>query len=362
MIHHLDGKCESQRYDLEGKGINSIDRGYLNDLLIDEIEKQENIKLEFGKRLVRMDLADTPALTFTSDETRYFDFVVGADGVFSRVRQELQKFTRMDYSQRYIDCAYLELSIAPGNEDDKFRIDKNHLHIWPRHNFMLIALPNLDGSFTSTFFAPWSIIESLDSDERVLELFRTEFPDAVPLITEEKLLYAFRNHPRGKLLSVMCNPYHFEDKCLIIGDAAHAMVPFYGQGMNCGFEDVNVLLSLLNKHEKDLAGSFEEYSQSRHKDLVAIVELAEENYKEMSHKVTSKLFLVRKQIDFLLTYFLRDKWIPLYTMVSFRSDIPYSTAVQRVERQDKILKVLQSCVVGAIGAVGFQIWRYLQRK
>lgn len=357
MIHHVDGKQESQQYDIDGQGINSIDRSYLNDLLLDEIDSKRHIKVVFNKKLIKLDLQNDPVLHF-SDDSQTFDLVIGADGSFSKVRQELQKVVRMDYSQEYIDCAYIELSIPAGKSSELFQIDKNHLHIWPRHNFMLIALPNLDGSFTSTFFAPWSMIEGLDSDTKVLSFFQREFPDAVELITKEKLLYAFQHHPRGKLLSIKCNPYHYEDKVLIIGDAAHSMVPFYGQGMNCGFEDVFVLLTLLKQH-KSIGTTFTEYTKIRHKDLIAIVDLAIENYKEMSHKVTSKWFLFKKQVDFALTYLLKDKWIPLYTMVSFRDDIPYSMAVKRWQRQDWILKLIQKCTLGLVG-VG--IWRLLKLK
>lgn len=357
MIHHLDGSCESQQYDLDKRAINSIDRGFLNNLLLDAIGQCDNITTVFNAKFETMDLGDKPTLRFT-DSTSEFDFIIGADGVFSRVRQQLQKFIRMDFHQEFIDCAYLELSIAAGGSN-KFKIDKNHLHIWPRHNFMLIALPNEGGSFTSTFFGPWELLESLDSDQKITEFFHMEFPDAVELITEEKLLDAFHNHPKGQLLSISCSQYHFKDKCLIIGDAAHAMVPFYGQGMNCGFEDVRVLLKLL---EEDEASAFERYSEVRHEDLTAIVELAKENYKEMSHKVTSKLFLLRKKVDFLLTYYFRDKWIPLYTMVTFRTDISYSQAVARVERQDQILKILQTGVIGISFFAGWKAWRIFSKK
>lgn len=364
MIHHLpkDGEAdillESQQYSLDNEAINSIDRGYLNDLLIDELDKHPFIKLQFGKKLESMNLSGTPTLQFANLETHSFDLVIGADGVFSKVRQELMKIIRMDFKQEYIDCAYLELSIPSDPQDSSFQIDKNHLHIWPRHKFMLIALPNLDGSFTSTFFAPWSLMESLDEDSKILEFFRSEFPDALPLITEDALLNAFRSHPRGKLLSVTCSKYHYQDKCLIVGDASHGMVPFYGQGMNCGFEDVFVLMQLLNKHEDNIGMALEEYTETRHKDLVAIVELAKENYKEMSHKVTSKMFLLRKQLDFMLTYYLRDRWIPLYTMVSFRADIPYSEAVERVKRQDLVLKWLQIGVVCVAGLASCKLWNW----
>jgi kynurenine 3-monooxygenase len=361
MIHFVDGALESQLYDLEGRTINSIDRSFLNDLLLDEVEKL-GIKIEFGHKLEKLDLSgDKSVLYFKNDDEGVeYDLVIGADGTFSKVRGELQKYIRMDYSQEYVDSAYLELSIA-ADVGNGFKLDKNHLHIWPRHNFMLIALPNLDGSFTSTFFAPWALIESLDTDETVLDFFKREFPDAVDLITEEKLLYAFHNHPRGKLLSIKCSSYHYEDKAVIIGDAAHAMVPFYGQGMNCGFEDVFQLLSILDSN-KDLKQGLSRYSETRHEDLLAIIDLALENYKEMSHKVTSKLFVLKKSIDFMLTRLLKDKWLPLYTMVSFRSDISYSRAVKTSARQEKILRGLTNAACGLLLVGAYSVYKHLSKR
>ncbi|KAH3688482.1 hypothetical protein WICPIJ_000545 [Wickerhamomyces pijperi] len=365
MIHKLSGEEESQKYALDGKkGINSIDRGYLNELLLEELDiSEKKVEVKFGYKLEKVQ--EDGKISFTNTNTKQqeqfqFDLVIGADGSFSKVRSELQKFIRLDYSQQYIDCAYLELSI-PALDNNGFSLDKNHLHIWPRDDFMLIALPNLDGSFTSTFFAPWGLFESkeLSNDEGILKFFRYNFPDAVELIGEESLLYAFAHHPRGKLLSLKCNQYNYKDKILIIGDAAHSMVPFYGQGMNCGFEDVFVLTELLDKHRDDLSLAFEEYSQTRVHDLSAIVDLAISNYKEMSHKVNSKLFLLKTKIDFLLTKSLGDRWLPLYTMVSFRADIGYAKAVQISKRQDIILNWIQAGIVGLVGGLG--LWNVLGR-
>ncbi|KAH3664387.1 hypothetical protein WICMUC_005772 [Wickerhamomyces mucosus] len=363
MIHKYNGELESQQYDLHGKSINSIDRSFLNEELLNEVESK-GISVNFNHKLSSVNLDSAKPLlrfeTLTSPVVNV-DFVIGADGSFSKVRQELQKFVRMDYSQEYIDCAYLELSI-PADEEGKFLLDKNHLHIWPRSSFMLIALPNIDGSFTSTFFAPWELIESLNEDSKILEFFQKEFPDSVKLIGKESLLHAFHHHPKGKLLSLKCNKYNYEDKVLIIGDAAHSMVPFYGQGMNCGFEDVFVLLELLEKNSDHLKKSFDEYTRTRHEDLLAIVDLAIGNYKEMSHKVNSKIFLIKKKIDFLLTYFLKDKWLPLYTMVSFRSDIKYSKAVATVKKQEKVLNFIQVIVLLSAAFGSFKIAKLFRKN
>ncbi|CCH42857.1 Kynurenine 3-monooxygenase [Wickerhamomyces ciferrii] len=367
MIHNLEGVQTSQNYGLTGKeAINSIDRSYLNELLLNEVEKA-GITLKFNHKLDRIDFNNdngNPILKFIGNEIEplEFDFIIGADGSFSKVRQNLQKFIRMDYQQEYIDCGYLELSIPGGGpQQNEFLLDKNHLHIWPRDKFMLIALANLDGSFTSTFFAPWDILEKLSNDDAVLEFFEKYFKDSVELIGKDHLLKCFRDHPRGSLLTLNCKPYHFANKVIVIGDAAHSMVPFYGQGMNCGFEDVYVLLKLLEQ-EKDVGAAFSKYSETRYKDLASILELAKENYKEMSHKVNSKVFLLKKQIDFILTRILKDKWLPLYTMISFRQDIMYSKAVEVHQRQDKILKIIQNVILGAAVFGASRVYKYLTQK
>ncbi|ODV87726.1 hypothetical protein CANARDRAFT_5040 [[Candida] arabinofermentans NRRL YB-2248] len=361
MIHDLQGNQESQIYGLFGESINSIDRSKLNDNLLNEIDsfnsKNSGLEIEtkFENKLVSLDLSGIGATVITSsngDELKsHFDFVIGADGSFSQVRQFLQKNIRMNYSQEFIDMCYLELYIPPG-ENNTFSIDPNHLHIWPRKNFMLIALPNSDGSFTSTFFGPWKFTESLNTREKIQELFINSFPDAVELIGMEKIVECFMSYPKGSLMQVNCNQYHYEDKCIIIGDAAHSMVPFYGQGMNCGFEDVRILLELMDVYHNSRKRAFESYSSDRAEDLKAILKLALDNYNEMSTKVTSSLYLLRKKLDYILGKCVPQYWIPLYTMVSFRSDINYSKAIRTEKRQRMILKSVEFSLLsfGLIGA------------
>lgn len=367
MIHSVSGSLDSQQYGLHGEAINSIDRNYLNNLLLDELDRLR-IPVQFEHKLASIRTAGQPAgqppagqpvLEFSNGATAAVDTVIGADGAFSKVRQQLERCVRMDFSKEYIDCAYIELSIPPGPKGE-FALDKNHLHIWPRDRFMLIALPNLDGSFTSTLFGPWELLESLQTDAQITQFFETHFPDALGLIGRDNLLRCIHNNPKGQLLSVTCSPYHYQDKILLVGDAAHAMVPFYGQGMNCGFEDVFVLTRMLQHGSTQHA--FEQYSATRHKDLVAIINLAKDNYNEMSHKVNSKWFLLKKKIDFALCLLLKDRWLPLYTMVSFRSDIPYSEAVARARRQDRLLGLLQNGVLGAAGgAAALLAWHMLKK-
>lgn len=358
MIHDLSGtKQESQAYGLFGESINSIDRSFLNDYLLDEI-RHSDINVHFNHKLIRLDDLSSeeksPKLTFldTSESNEStmksyeFDYVIGADGAHSQFRYQLQKSMRMNISQEYIDMQYLELSIPPNTTgDSKFHIDPNHLHIWPRHEFMLIALANEDGSFTSTFFSPWSVIESFGtSSDKFIDFFKYNFPDAFKLMGEKKLRYAFENQPRGSLMQVNAYPYHNPNgRALIIGDAAHLMVPFYGQGMNCGFEDIRVLMELIDKNNGEVSESFRQYSVLRAEDLQTISKLALDNYHEMSSKVTNVWYLFRKKIDNMLGRYGNGlfQWIPMYTMISFRGDIPYSKAIKIEKRQTKILNAIE---------------------
>lgn len=367
MIHDITGtKQKSQLYGLYGESINSIDRLFLNKCLLDELK---NVNVKFEHKLVsvgNMDGEDSkPYLQFStgSDVTeKYsFDFVVGADGAHSQFRYQLQKQMRMDYSQTYVDMQYMELYIPPvegadPQSNDRFAIDANHLHIWPRKNYMLIALANGDGSFTSTFFSPWKVIESFKDDEEFLKFFQSSFPDAYGLIGEKGLRYAFNHQPRGSLMQCAVNPYTSpNNRGIVIGDAAHSMVPFYGQGMNCGFEDVRVLMELIDSNEGDAKAAFAQYTGARKADLHAICKLAWDNYYEMSTKVIDPFYLVRKKVDYFLGKYANGiffPWIPLYTMISFRGDIRYSDAVRIEKRQSKVLDWIQYATVGSLAAWG----------
>jgi kynurenine 3-monooxygenase len=367
MIHTLDGKQESQIYGLFGEHINSIDRAKLNENLLDEIDKfnqtaTNQIKLLFNHKITNLNFTSRDAKVecvinndngIKEKKNYNFDFIVGADGSYSNIRYQMQKYIRMDYSQEYIDKCYLELYIPPG-ENNSFLIDPNHLHIWPRKDFMLIALANGDGSFTSTFFGPWKLTESLNKPEIIKQFFEFNFPDAIKLIGVENIIKVFMENPKGALMQVTCSQYNYSDKCIIIGDASHSMVPFYGQGMNCGFEDVRTLLQLLDLKDITREEAFNKYSQTRHEDLKAILKLALDNYKEMSTKVISSAYLFRKTLDGLLGKAIPSLWVPLYTMVSFRGDIPYGQCIKREERQQRILKGIEASIL--IGACFVGAW------
>lgn len=380
MIHDLDGKQESQIYGLFGEEINSIDRAVLNTNLLDELDRlgEHNIELKFDHKLVKINFGDqskseeyqTCLFSTTHDGIKSFDanFVVGCDGAYSTTRYQMQREMKMDYSQEYIDCCYIELYIPPAKEyssefKGNFSITPDHLHIWPRHNFMLIALANADGSFTSTFFGPWALVESLvQSETKVKEFLLENFADAMSLMGIEDAVRSFINYPKGALMCVECNPYDVSGgRAIIIGDAAHSMVPFYGQGMNCGFEDVKVLMKILDATNGNRSKAFELYSKQRHEDLVSIIKLAKNNYKEMSHDVTSKLFILRKNLDNILGRLLKGKWLPLYTMVSFRADIPYHKAIEISNKQKVILNYLQALIISATSVLGFKAFKYFYR-
>ncbi|CAE7221146.1 unnamed protein product [Rhizoctonia solani] len=377
MIHDNLGRCQSQLYDRNGQCINSIDRGLLNIGLLDEVSNYSNIRLHFRTKLTTIDF-DSRVATFATGEKLVhvdFDLCVGADGSYSNVRRQMMRVVRMDYQQEYLPHDYIELSIPPGRGvtgEPAFLLDPNHLHIWPRHSFMLIALPNKDRSFTCTLFAPTKDLDQLDTTDKFVAWFDVHFRDALEHIGRDRLVASFERNPRNSLICVKANPYHYKDRAIIIGDAAHAMTPFYGQGLNCGLEDVRVLMNTLlsfgvsstvsateaPSEDKQLSQALAYYSEHRHQDLVAICDLAMGNYVEMRHSVTTPIYRLRKWIDGMLASFApalpwqslipilsqttfpvdaAKGWISLYTMVTFRPDISYATAQRKAREQAKLI-------------------------
>lgn len=350
-----------------------MDRARLNELLLDAAEEMENVTVYFEHRLLQADMDNNNLEFIVANEDKrvyHHDLVIGADGAYSRVRSQMMRRMRMDYNQQYIDTGYCELSMPPGTGPDgksTFVLDPNHLHIWPRHTFMLIALPNPDFSFTCTLFMPFKMFEDIKTEEQLMKFFAENFSDAIPLIGEDSLKKDFFGNPRGSLVTVKASPHNYDDKSLIIGDAAHAMVPFYGQGMNCGFQDVEVLHQVMDSHHirpisKDnkiegLKEALDNYSKTRVKDAHAICELALYNYYEMSHAVTSIKFLARKKLEGAIHYWFPNLIIPLYTMVSF-STLPYSQAIERWHRQSHWLNVAMISTTLAtasfVASVGFK--------
>ncbi|KAJ2149367.1 kynurenine 3-monooxygenase, mitochondrial precursor [Coemansia sp. RSA 564] len=375
MIHALDGKQTSQAYDVFNKHINSVGRSTLIKLLLDEASSYSCVTLHFNYEFVKADF-DTGRVELRDVERSEqasvdADLVVGADGAFSRVRQRLMSKVLMNYSQTYIEHGYCEFSMDP--LDGSFAMDPNHLHIWPRGSFMLIALPNLDKSFTCTLFMPWSEFAKVESDAEVTAFFRKHFPDALALMGERRVCAEYAANPKGSLMYVKCAPSTYKSRAVILGDAAHAMVPFYGQGMNCGFEDIEALDRIMVKtlHESGQANdctanltddqlhkALDEYSVTRAVDTSAIVDLALENYVEMRAKVVDFAYLARKHLEGLLHRLFPQRIIPLYTMVSFTS-IPYAKVVSQWNRQTtwlhQTIRAVSVAAVIGIGAISVRV-------
>lgn len=336
-IHMHDGQITYQPYGKEGQAIYSVSRGGLNQLLLTAAGEQSNVNLHFEHKCQDIDLKSNSILfdTPTGDiKTKNYDHIIGADGAFSAVRTRLQKTDRFNYSQTYLEHGYKELVIPAVN--GKHQIDKNSLHIWPRGEFMLIALANLDGSFTCTLFFPFEgkhSFSSLDTPEKVTNFFQDTFADAValmPTLTDD-----FFGNPTGSLVTIKCNPWNYQDKIGLIGDASHAIVPFYGQGMNAGFEDCTLFDTAL-ANGNTIGEVISTFGKQRSIDADAIAELAVKNFIEMRDKTGDASFLLRKKIEKRLYERYPTKWMPLYSQVTF-SHIPYSEALAAGARQDKIM-------------------------
>ncbi|MBK8847868.1 MAG: FAD-dependent monooxygenase [Bacteroidetes bacterium] len=342
QVHAPDGTQNFQRYGKEGQAIYSISRRDINCLLMDAAERNGAI-IRFDETITKVDL-ETNTIVINNNQTKKTEektcnFIMGSDGAYSPSRLPMQFTEKFNYSQQYLEHGYKELCIEAGYEGN-FVIEKNALHIWPRGGYMLIALPNPDGSFTCTLFFPHkgdTSFEALQTEEDVLKFFNQQFPDAVPLMPN--LTKDFFQNPTGALMTVRCAPWTFRNRMLLIGDAAHAIVPFYGQGMNCGFEDCFTLNELITKHDHNWEHICKEYEQKRKPAGDGIAELALNNFIEMRDLVNDEQFLLRKKIEGAFFAKHPDKWMPLYSMVSF-SHIPYNEALAVSKKQDVIMNEL----------------------
>ncbi len=346
FIHNADGSPGYQPYGRAGQYINSVSRSELNKKLMDLAEKQ-GTEIYFNHKCEKIDWKKKQIVFEQADRQTHhvnFELLFGADGAYSAVRlQHPLDHDRFQYEQQYIDFGYKELTIPPAT-DGSWKIDKNALHIWPRGNYMLIALPNTDGSFTCTLFFPLEGVPSfasLDTKEKLNIFFAGTFADVVPLMPA--LEEDFFSNPTSSLVTVKCFPWTLDDKFALIGDAAHAIVPFFGQGMNCGFEDCSVLNSLIEKYDDDWFAVLREFQFLRKPDADAIAELALNNFIEMRDKVADPRFLLQKKIEARLHEKYPDKWIPAYSQVTFSPQIRYSEANRNSMRQEAIMhKVMQT--------------------
>ena len=342
FIHNKNGSTASFPYGKKDQAIYSVSRADINMKLMDLAEQQAGVKIHFNERCTHIDRASLSA-HFENNDTKKLtlsksDLLFGADGAFAASRLNMQLSSdRFEYNQHYIEAGYKELIIPPG-KNGEFLLEKNALHIWPRGSFMMIALPNRDGNFTCTLFLPFEGEKSfanLKTKEAVKKFFDEEFPSAVPLMPT--LLEDFTNNPVSSLVTVKCFPWTFDNKIALIGDAAHAIVPFYGQGMNCGFEDCVVLDELVSKHQENWEAIFQEYQALRKPDADAIADLAIGNFIEMRDKTADPIFLLQKKIEARFSEKHPDKWIPLYPMVTFSPHIRYSKALQEGNKQQSIM-------------------------
>ncbi|MCC9136580.1 FAD-dependent oxidoreductase [Pontibacter silvestris] len=342
MMHDEQGNLSFQPYNKEGKAIYSVSRGGLNMALMNISDQNPDINYHFNRKVLDVDLCENVVQLRNSEtgaiETIQPEVIFGADGAFSMVRGAMQKTERFNYKQSYLNYGYKELTIPPTAEGG-WALEKNALHIWPRGSYMMIALPNIDGSFTCTLFFPYEGERSfagIKTKEDLHNFFSEVFPDVLPLMRD--LAQEYFSNPVGSLVTIKCFPWSYKDKAMLIGDACHAVVPFYGQGMNAGFEDITVLDQLLDNFE---GGNWEElfkaFEQSRKPNADAIADLAVMNFEEMRDKVADPHFLLRKKIENKISEQYPDRWIPLYTMVTF-TDLPYSYALEAGQQQDKIMK------------------------
>lgn len=341
MMHDLQGKLTYQPYGKEDQAIFSVSRGKVNATMMDIAEKYGNATIHYNHDCRKVDLKNgivylVNSLTGEEIEDKA-DLVFGADGAFSAVRyNSMQKLDRFNYSQNFISDGYREI-LLPANPDGSYRMDINALHIWPRGRFMLIALPNEDGSFTCTLFMPHeggeNAFDKLNSKEAVNNFFKTTFPDFYEMMPN--IADAWEDHPLSSLAIVRCHPWA-HGKTALMGDAAHATVPFYGQGMNAGFEDCTVLNDLMIKHNHNWSAIFDEYSRERKPDGDALQDLSLDNYYVMRDFVADPGFLLRKKIEAKFSTLYPEKWMPLYSQVTF-SNIRYSVAYNQGQAQSKIM-------------------------
>jgi len=341
MMHDETGHLSFHPYGLEGQAIYSVSRGGLNLELLHKAAAYDQVQFHFEHKCLEVD-PESGTLQFEDLRTgkvvsAQADLIFGADGAYSAVRQALQKRPRFNFSQQYLEHGYKELTIPPGPNGEHL-LDNIALHIWPRHSFMLIALPNLDGSFTCTLFLPFegeNAFEHLNTEAEVRAFFKQWFPDAVPLLPD--LTRDFFTNPTSTLVTIRCKPWTAAGRVLLIGDAAHAIVPFYGQGMNAGFEDCSLLDECIDTCAGNWPEIFRRFNASRIEDADAIADLALRNFIEMRDRVADPRFLLRKEIERWLHKQHPRDFIPVYSMVTF-SHLPYRLALQESREQDRLFE------------------------
>ena len=343
MMHSVAGALTFQPYGQnEAEVINSISRLELNIALIDAAEEQ-GATIHFNRRCTGYDWK-TGTIRLRDEETGKettleAEVVIGCDGSASSIRAEMLRMNRFNFSQQYLDYGYKELTIPAGPRGEHL-LETHALHIWPRGNHMLIALPNIDGTFACILFLPFEGADSfadLTTPAQVDQFFESRFPDAVPLMPQ--LAENYFANPTGAMVTIKCSPWHVEGKALLLGDAVHAIVPFFGQGLNCGFEDCSCLVELLDRDGADWPRIFAKFENERKVNTDAIADMAIENFTEMRDRVADSRFLFRKRVELALEQRYPQLFVPKYAMVTFHR-IPYSVALARGAVQDRMLAEL----------------------
>ncbi|MFM7399624.1 MAG: FAD-dependent oxidoreductase [Bacteroidota bacterium] len=345
MIHNISGQNAFQPYGKENEAIYSVSRGGLNLELLRIAGSFPNVEFNFEHQCLGAD-TEKPEITFldhATGQTRTIDapLIFATDGAHSAVRYSLQRTDRFNYRQFYLDHGYKELTIPPA-ADGKHRINPEALHIWPRGNFMMIALPNADGSFTATLFLPFEgdiSFRNIRNDEEVVDFFRRHFPDTIELIPD--LVQDFNRNPTSSLVTVNCDPWQWQGRILLLGDSAHAIVPFYGQGMNAGFEDCTILDNMLDDMGENWSEVIPAFSRQHTRNGHAIAELAQRNFIEMRDLVADPKFLLRKKITAWLHEKYPSDFMPVYSMVTF-SNTPYHSALQEDDAQNRLFESILS--------------------
>ncbi|QMU65759.1 MAG: NAD(P)-binding protein [Flavobacteriaceae bacterium] len=345
LMHDIKGNTFEYNYSgRAGEYINSISRGDLNGILLTEAEKHENVNIHFNSSCLGVDVKNKIAMFESYQAKKQFtvkaDVIFGTDGAGSSLRKSYEKQISGNFKcvQDFLTHGYKELEI-PADPTGNHQISKNHLHIWPRGNYMLIALPNTDGSFTVTLFLSFSEgtyhFKNLKTKKDITTFFKNQFPDALAFIPN--IVKEFENNPTGKLGTVKCFPWNYKGNTLLIGDAAHAIVPFYGQGMNASFEDIVVFDEVLNEFEGNWEAVFSEYQKKRKQDTDAIADLAIDNYYEMRDHVANPLFKEKRKIEMKLEKNFPTQYFSKYSLVTFCEDIGYYQAMTQGRAQDKVL-------------------------
>lgn len=341
VIHSLEGGTSFQAYGIRGEEVlHSVDRNELNRALIDRAEAR-GARFHFRHRCLALD-KEARALAVADEAggrtlTVATELLIGADGAFSRMRQEMQRGERADYSQEFLEWGYKELTV-PARADGSSAIELEALHVWPRGHCLIVTHPNRDGSHTATLFLPFEGRDSfadIRSEGEVADFFRRYFPDLPALVPD--YLEQWQQHPEGTLVTTRTAPWTWRDWLVLVGDACHAVYPFYGQGMNSAFEDCTTLVACLDEHGGRRREALAEYQRRRKVHTDTLAELSKENFLELRQRVASPWFRARKRLDLLLSRLFPAGWLPLYTMIS-HTTIPYADALARARRQDRWLR------------------------